>query len=266
MLQRWFRRHEAHVPAARLAEGKAVYAIGDIHGRLDLLEQILALVVEDAERHPRDVVRSLVFVGDYIDRGPDSRGVIERLLDDPLPGFATIRLMGNHEDALLGFLDGHANGIGWFDLWRPRDPVVLRCPVRAMPADPVSAEELRQATKAALPASHEAFLRRCAFQHVDGDYVFVHAGNRPGRSLESQSPQDLLWIRDDFLRSQAPLPGRVVVHGHTICDNPQDLGHRINIDTGAFVSGRLTALALRGGARRFLSTASEGAREAEALL
>ena len=106
MLQRWFRRREAHVPAARLAEGKAVYAIGDIHGRLDLLEQVFALVVEDAERHPEDVARSLVFVGDYIDRGPDSRGVVERLLDDPLPGFATIRLMGNHEDALLGFLDG----------------------------------------------------------------------------------------------------------------------------------------------------------------
>ena len=266
MLQRWFRRHEAHVPAARLAEGKAVYAIGDIHGRLDLLEQILALVVEDAERHPRDVVRSLVFVGDYIDRGPDSRGVIERLLDDPLPGFATIRLMGNHEDALLGFLDGHANGIGWLTYGGLETLLSYGVPVRAMPADPVSAEELRQATKAALPASHEAFLRRCAFQHVEGDYVFVHAGIRPGRSLESQSPQDLLWIRDDFLRSQAPLPGRVVVHGHTICDNPQDLGHRINIDTGAFVSGRLTALALRGGARRFLSTASEGAREAEALL
>ena len=143
-------------------------------------------------------------------------------------------------------------------------PTASRCG-RCRPI-PAAAEELRQATKAALPASHEAFLRRCAFQHVEDDFVFVHAGIRPGRSLENQSPQDLLWIRDDFLRSQAPLPGRVVVHGHTICDIPQDLGHRINIDTGAFVSGRLTALALRGGARRFLSTASEGAQAAEALL
>ena len=256
MLQRWFRRHEAHVPAARLAEGKAVYAIGDIHGRLDLLEQTLALVDEDARHHPKDASRSLVFVGDYIDRGPESRGVIERLLDDPLPGFATVRLMGNHEDALLGFIDGHSDGLGWLTYGGLETLMSYGVPVRALPSDPASAEELRQATRAALPASHEAFLRRCAFQHVEDDYVFVHAGVRPGRGLDRQSPQDLLWIRDDFLRSATPLPGMVIVHGHTICDNPQDLGHRINIDTGAFVSGRLTTLVLRGGARRFLDTTS----------
>ena len=208
----------------------------------------MALVVEDAERHPRDVARSLVFVGDYIDRGPDSRGVLERLLDDPLPGFATIRLMGNHEDALLGFLDGHANGIGWLTYGGLETLLSYGVPVRAMPADPVSAEELRQATKAALPASHEAFLRRCAFQHVEGDYVFVHAGIRPGRSLESQSPQDLCGSATISCAARRRCQA-VVVHSHTICDNPQDLGHRINIDTGAFVGGRLTALALRGGAR-----------------
>jgi serine/threonine protein phosphatase 1 len=254
MLQRWFRRHEAHVPAARLAEGKAVYAIGDIHGRLDLLEQTLALVDEDARRHPKDASRLLIFVGDYIDRGPDSRGVIERLLDDPLPGFTTARLMGNHEDALLGFLDGHSDGVGWLTYGGLETLMSYGVPVRALPADPAAADELRQATRAALPASHEAFLRRCLLQHIEDDYVFVHAGVRPGRALDRQSPQDLLWIRDDFLRSPAPLPGRVIVHGHTICDNPQDLGHRINIDTGAFVSGRLTTLVLRGASRRFLDT------------
>jgi serine/threonine protein phosphatase 1 len=265
MLQRWFRRREADVPAARLGEGKAVYAIGDIHGRLDLLEQTLALVVEDAQRHPKDVARSLVFVGDYIDRGPDSRGVIERLLDDPLPGFATVRLMGNHEDALLRFLDGHSDGLGWLTYGGLETLMSYGVPVRALPADSVAAEELRRAAKAALPAGHEAFLRQCSFHHVEDDYVFVHAGIRPGRVLDRQSPQDLLWIRDEFLRSVAPLPGSVIVHGHTICDDPQDLGHRINIDTGAFGSGRLTTLVLRGSARGFLCTASEGVRASEGL-
>jgi serine/threonine protein phosphatase 1 len=97
-------------------------------------------------------------------------------------------------------------------------------------------------------------MRRCALSHVEGDYVFVHAGVRPGRALEQQNRQDLLWIREEFLRAPTALPGKVVVHGHTICDLPQDLGHRIDIDTGAFVSGRLTCLVLRGVGRRFLAT------------
>jgi serine/threonine protein phosphatase 1 len=256
ILQPWFRRRRPPVPPARLAEGKAVYAIGDIHGRLDLLEQTLALVAEDAHRHPKDVSRSLVFVGDYIDRGPDSRGVVERLLDDPLPGFTTVRLMGNHEDSLLRFIDRQSDGLGWLTYGGVGTLMSYGVPVRTLPADPASAEELRQATWAALPAAHEAFLRRCLLHHVEDDYVFVHAGIRPGRTLDRQSPQDLLWIRDDFLRSRTPLPGMVVVHGHTICDTAQDLGHRINIDTGAFVSGRLTTLVLRGAARRFLNTSS----------
>jgi len=108
--------------------------------------------------------------------------------------------------------------------------------------------------RAAVPQDHVDFLRRCVLSHAAGDYVFVHAGVRPGRPLEQQDRRDLLWIRDEFLRVPGALPGKVVVHGHTICDAPQDLGHRIDIDTGAFVSGRLTCLVLRGTARRFLTT------------
>ena len=102
--------------------------------------------------------------------------------------------------------------------------------------------------------THLAFYRACTLHHTVGDYVFVHAGVRPGVSLEKQHPADLLWIRDEFLRARPALPGKVVVHGHTICDLPQDLGHRINVDTGAFVSGRLTCLVLRGTRRQFMST------------
>ena len=115
---------------------------------------------------------------------------------------------------------------------------------------------MRDALRAAVPPRHIDFMRRCVLSHVEGDYVFVHAGVRPGRALEQQNRQDLLWIREDFLRAPSALPGKVVVHGHTICDTPQDLGHRIDIDTGAFVSGRLTCLVLRGEGRRFLATDS----------
>ena len=105
-----------------------------------------------------------------------------------------------------------------------------------------------------MPQAHVDFYRACVLHHTVGDYVFVHAGVRPGIALDKQDPADLLWIRDEFLRARAPLPGKVIVHGHTICDLPQDLGHRINVDTGAFVSGRLTGLVLRGARRQFLST------------
>ena len=127
-------------------------------------------------------------------------------------------------------------------------------PLKGYPDTPQRAAELRSALAGAVPPAHLGFYRACTLHHTVGDYVFVHAGVRPGVSLEKQRPADLLWIRDEFLRARPALPGKVVVHGHTICDLPQDLGHRINVDTGAFVSGRLTCLVLRGTCRQFMST------------
>ena len=229
--------------------------MGDVHGRADLLEVLLGRIAADAARHPDDTTRSLVFLGDYIDRGSSSRGVVERLLRDPLPGFETVRLLGNHEEALLDVLDGRSDGMDWLGFGGLETLLSYGVPLKGYPDTAQRAAELRQGLAAAVPASHVAFYRACTLHHVVGDYVFVHAGVRPGVSLEKQRPADLLWIRDEFLRHRAPsLPGRVVVHGHTICDLPQDLGHRINIDTGAFVSGRLTCLVLRGARRQFMST------------
>jgi serine/threonine protein phosphatase 1 len=237
-----------------VAAGLAVYAIGDIHGRLDLLTDLLAQVAVDAERHPADQRRELVFLGDYIDRGTESRGVIDALLDLAWPDFTRTFLMGNHEEAMLEFLDGQTDGVGWLTYGGLETLISYGVAIRKLPTDAESAAEMRDALQAAVPPSHVDFLRRCVLSHVAGDYVFVHAGVRPGRSLEQQDRRDLLWIREEFLRAPGVLPGKVVVHGHTICDSPQDLGHRIDIDTGAFVSGQLTCLVLRGTARRFLST------------
>jgi serine/threonine protein phosphatase 1 len=237
--------------------GQAVYAIGDVHGRLDLLDDLLARIREDAAQHPSDRHRSLIFLGDYVDRGSQSRGVVERVLADPLPGFVTVRLMGNHEEAMLAFLDGASDGLDWLSFGGLETLISYGVPLLSVPRTEAAVKTLRGALAEAVPARHVTFLRACALHHSVGDYVFVHAGVRPGLSLERQTPTDLMWIRDDFLRARIPLPGRVVVHGHTICDLPQNRDHRINIDTGAFVSGRLTCLSLRGSERRFLSTADE---------
>jgi serine/threonine protein phosphatase 1 len=253
-----FRRLFGLEPSVRpgtIPAGQAVYAIGDVHGRLDLLDDLLVRIRRDADRHPLDRVRSLVFLGDYIDRGAESREVIERLLADPLPGFATVRLMGNHEEAMLAFLDGESDGLDWLSFGGLETLMSYGVPLRSLPRTEEAVRALRAALAEAVPARHVAFIRACVLHHSVGDYLFVHAGVRPGISLERQTPTDMIWIRDDFLRARIPLPGRVVVHGHTICDLPQNRSHRIDIDTGAFVSGRLTGLALRGSERRFLSTA-----------
>ncbi|HTB37211.1 MAG TPA: metallophosphoesterase family protein [Reyranella sp.] len=256
MFERLFSRWRSAAPSACVANGRAIYAVGDIHGRLDLLTDLLAQVAADARRHPADQHRELVFLGDYIDRGTQSRGVIDALLELAWPEFTATFLMGNHEEAMLEFLDGQADGVGWLTYGGLETLISYGIALRKLPTDAQSATELREALRAAVPPRHIDFLRGCVLSHVEGDYVFVHAGVRPGRSLEQQDRRDLLWIREEFLRAPGALPGKVVVHGHTICDAPQDLGHRIDIDTGAFVSGRLTCLVLRGVGRRFLATGS----------
>ena len=233
---------------ASVPPGHAVYAVGDIHGRADLLDKLLDRIVAEATRHADDKHRWLILLGDYIDRGPSSRAVVERLLNDPLPGFDTVRLLGNHEEALLDFLDGRSDGQDWLSFGGLETLMAYGVPLRGDLDTEGRETELR------VPQAHRVFYRSCQLHHTVGDYLFVHAGVRPGISLEAQRRTDLLWIRDDFLRARSALPGKVVVHGHTICDLPQDLGHRINVDTGAFASGRLTCLVLRGTRRQFLST------------
>lgn len=256
MLRRLF-GGSAKVRPGTVPSGQAVYAIGDVHGRLDLLEDILSRVSRDALHHPADRARHLVFLGDYIDRGGESRGVVERLLNEPMPGFALVYLMGNHEEAMLAFLDGLSDGLDWLSFGGIETLMSYGVPLRSLPRSREDELALRRALADAVPPRHLDFLGRCTLHHSIGDYLFVHAGVRPAVPLERQDPADLMWIRDDFLRSRVPLPGRVVVHGHTICDLPQNREHRINIDTGAFASGRLTCLVLRGTERRFLSTADD---------
>jgi serine/threonine protein phosphatase 1 len=254
MLGRWLGETSSDARPSGVPPGRAVYVVGDIHGRLDLLEEILQRIADDAGRYTGDVERSLIFLGDYIDRGPDSRGVVDRLIQGPPKGFECVHLMGNHEEALLQFVNGASNGLEWLSFGGLETLLSYGVTLQKLPRDAQAQADLREALKAAIPASHLDFFRRCSLHHMVGDYVFVHAGVRPGVALDRQLPTDLLWIRNEFLRVRVPLPGHIVVHGHTIVELPQDLTYRINLDTGAFASGCLTCLVLRATDRRFMST------------
>jgi serine/threonine protein phosphatase 1 len=236
----------AHVPA-----GSRIYAIGDMHGRLDLLERLRTVIVEDAKWHPveRKVV---VYLGDYVDRGLDSRGVVDLLARENLPGFESVFLKGNHEDSMLQFLTDPGVAPAWMNYGG--DATLYSYGVR--PPDPRKIDELLAAQKAfveALPPKHLKFLRALKLVHIEGDYAFVHAGFREGVPIDFQTPEDMMWIRDEFLWSDADF-GKIAVHGHTITDHPEIRPNRIGIDTGAFATGTLTCLVLEGAERRFLAT------------
>lgn len=242
----------AHAPA-RVPAGCRVYAVGDIHGRIDLLDRLLARMAADAGRRPGPGRTIIVFLGDYVDRGPDSRAVVERLMAGPpaagsLAGAEWICLKGNHEQYMLRFLTELSVGPAW--LWNGG-----LATVQSYAAIPEGQESdvaaLQMLLSRALPPSHLRFLSRLRMMHVEGDYAFVHAGIRPGVALADQDPTDLMWIRDDFLFDPAPLE-KVVVHGHTIVPVPEIRPNRIGIDTGAYASGNLTALVLEGTERRFI--------------
>lgn len=236
-----------------LPEGQLLYAVGDIHGRLDLLQSLLDLIDADARASGHAGRRTLVFLGDYVDRGPDSRGVVERLMRDLPQGFETHFLKGNHEAILLDFLED----AGRLDHWRLNggDATMLSYGVDTerlarFGASPVT---WRDAFAEALPEAHLHFFKNLQLSVGFGDYLFVHAGVRPGVPLAAQSEADLIWIRGPFLNHADPL-GKIVVHGHTPGQEPVTRPNRIGIDTGAVFTGRLTALRLQNGSREFLQT------------
>ncbi|HUK59394.1 MAG TPA: metallophosphoesterase [Stellaceae bacterium] len=253
MIGRLFPSSEGGAPAAPATpRGTRLYAIGDIHGRDDLLAQLTLLVHEDAYRRkaPRNVV---IYLGDYVDRGPDSRAVIERLLRAPLPGFESVHLKGNHEDFMLRFLDDIGVASGWLTYGGMETLESYGVEAPSPHAPPAELLRAQEGLRRALPQEHLGFLRGLRLSHEEGDYAFVHAGVRPGVPFAAQRADDMLWIRDEFLQSQASF-GRVVVHGHSITSDPDVRTNRIGIDTGAFASGRLTALVAEGTEWYFLQT------------
>jgi serine/threonine protein phosphatase 1 len=225
---------------ARIPPGQVVTAIGDVHGHLALLEPILARAESRAAAEPasRHVV---VLLGDVVDRGPDTRGVVERLCRG-VRGCELVTLRGNHEDAMLAFLTGGEERMHWLSYGGIETLLSygVELPDRLTRAQE---DDIRRALADRLPAHHRTFLEAMPLSVTIGDYLFVHAGVRPGRSLADQSPDDLVWIREPFLSWREPFE-KVVVHGHTPVREPELLPNRINLDTGAFATGQLTAAVL----------------------
>ena len=238
--------------------GTVVYAVGDIHGRCDLLELIHEGIDQDSRRRAAQR-KVLVYLGDYVSRGIDSHRVVELVLRARPGGCEVVCLKGNHEDQLLRYLGGDLDaGRRWFEvdgldtlahygvlarLGRERDEKVM--------------ESLRQRFAGALPGEHREFFRRLAVSHVEGGYRFVHAGLRPGVPFAGQSEHDQMWIRRPFLDSDLD-HGAVVVHGHSVSARLQLRHNRIGIDTGAYASGVLTCLVLDGETRCALQTERDG--------
>ncbi|HWK47588.1 MAG TPA: metallophosphoesterase family protein [Stellaceae bacterium] len=252
-LGRLFGRVPTPPPAApAVPEGTRVYAVGDIHGRGDLLESLHDKIRQDAftAQAPRNVV---VYLGDYVDRGPDSAQVIDLLINRPLLGFEHVHLKGNHETAMLHFLVDAQAGIDWMSFGGDATlfSYGVRPPQRLAETDGL--ERAQAELLQVVPRSHLAFLTRLQPYHIENDFFFVHAGIRPGVPFERQTEEDLLWIRGPFLDSGADF-GKIVVHGHTIDEQPVLRRNRIGIDTGAYTTGKLTCLVIEGAEYGFLQT------------
>ena len=232
---------------ARIPSGQRVYAIGDVHGRVDLLANLFARIDDDLQTRP--VPHSVqVLLGDYIDRGPASRQVIDFLIDrrksrDVIP------LKGNHEQCALNVLRNPSSLLHWKSIGGLN--TILSYGVTPTRSDIHSMSAVALAFANNLPEPHQRFLHGLPLSFTCGDFFFVHAGARPGIRLQQQSENDLLWIREDFLLHEEDF-GKVVVHGHTPNLEPEIKPNRINIDTGAYATGRLTCLVLEDDEMRFL--------------
>lgn len=259
-----FRKAKAQPRAVRpppvIPSGKLIYAIGDVHGRADLLRQLLDIIRQDYRQHFTPHPATLVFLGDYVDRGGASNQVIETLLElQGEPSMELMALRGNHDQFLLDFLTQPLLGKAWINFGGSATLAAYGVPVPKTISDDEAWIATSQQLAEAIPQEHIAFLEATHYCATFGDYVFVHAGVRPGIELQEQRPADLLSIRETFLATHDALPGRVVVFGHTPFEMPLVEGDKVGIDTGACATGVLTALALFNDTRRFLQTGDRAA-------
>lgn len=261
MLKRLFQRSRGsgagaptvggHPPG--LPSGVRLYAIGDIHGRLDLLTGLEQQIQDDAEATAAHLDRYVVYLGDYVDRGFDSRRVLDHLIEQPMPGFCSIYLLGNHDVWLREFAHSPECGPSWVRFGG--DATLVSYGVKLDPHVPEADRfgEAQTRLRERIPPAHLDFLHRLELGFGFGDYFFCHAGIRPDVPLERQAEIDLIMIREPFLSWSGEI-GKIVVHGHTVEELPVVRTNRIGVDTGACWTNCLTSLVLEDTAIRFLST------------
>jgi serine/threonine protein phosphatase 1 len=236
-----------HFDEARGPEGIRLYAIGDVHGRLDLLERMHAAIRAEIERdQPADW--RILHLGDYVDRGPQSRQVLEFLIAARRGDDRVITLAGNHDLGFLEFLAEPSIDTLFMQNGGLQTAASYGVPFNYQTLD---LERFHSELRDAVPPEHSRFIKSCDFSASFGDFFFCHAGIRPRVPLERQNPDDLIWIRNEFLR-YAGLHPKVVVHGHTITARPEVLANRVNVDTGACFSGVLTAFTVDGAEKRLI--------------
>ncbi len=231
--------------------GSRIYCIGDIHGRDDLLQQLHDKILEDAKNYIGR--KTIIYLGDYIDRGEHSREVIDLLLTGMLPGFEHIYLRGNHEQTLLDFLTLAEVGHGWFMYGGLQTLASYGVSYSKIPSSKNDLRVLQNALKEYIPPGHLDFLEKTRSCYQSGSYYFVHAGVNPRVSLDQQKIEDQLWIRDDFIEYAKPYE-KIIVHGHTITDEPEFRPNRIGLDTGAYLSGKLSCLVLENDTQHVIQT------------
>jgi serine/threonine protein phosphatase 1 len=224
--------------------GRLTYGVGDIHGRADLFEKMIERIRADSAGIGEKPL--IVLLGDYVDRGPASRQVLERIIQLKRESWCDVEaLMGNHEEALLQFLREPGYGVSWVEYGGAATLGSYGVSVPAMRTDPEAWEAVRDAFAEALPRAHLELLAGLRVSLQADDYFFVHAGVNPDTPLEAQGPQEFLWIRAPFLASEKACD-YVVVHGHTPEEEPSNRRWRIGLDTGAYATGVLTGVRLRG--------------------
>ena len=231
-----------------------IYAVGDIHGRADLLDTLLARIADDAAARPAADRQVLVFLGDYVNRGSGTRQVVDTLLDGIPDDFEVFCLKGNHEAVMAWFLESPSEYFTrWIGLGGKATMESYGVDVESLTMGPDYDQHCWEAFNDAIPARHLDFFRDLRISVSIGDYFFVHGGVRPGVPLDTQVEEDLLWIKDDFLSHEAPFE-KVIVHGHTPLDAPEIKPNRLSLDTRAWFSGCLTAVRLEGPAQELLMT------------
>ncbi|MDA7949164.1 MAG: metallophosphoesterase [Hyphomicrobiaceae bacterium] len=241
-----FPRVDEGIPA-----GLRLYVIGDIHGRIDLLSQTRAKIKADRAASGSSANCKLVYLGDYIDGGPSSREVIDAMIDDEPDDVEKITLIGNHERLLLDFLNDARTGQKWLSVHGRTTLESYGVPVPKDQLNDSQFTTLQSALRDNLPKRHVDFIRSLRPYYICGDYAFVHAGIRPGLPISDQSLEDLLTIRSEFTSSGSKHE-KIIVHGHTYSRLPRVRAYRIGIDTGSYMTGKLTCLVLERDIYRFL--------------
>ena len=243
-LKRLFKQSPTEPALKGLPDKHRIYAIGDIHGRLDLLQVVHQKIFQHAQAYQGTKI--VVYLGDYVDRGPHSMQVVDYLLANSLPDFKTVYLLGNHEQVLLQFLEGHSLALAhdWFGFGGLATLQSYGVTLRGIPTQK-DLPRLQAEFAEKCPVTHRQFYQTLALSFELGGYFFVHAGIKPKLPLTKQIADDMLWIRDEFLSSRRQFE-KIIVHGHSVTEFPEIKSNRIGLDTGAYASGLLTCAVFEG--------------------